>query len=86
MMVSLLEDRDDKLSDIKLWGVSKPAYTFSDLLKWLANGGDSLTKTKTEIESDMEEKKNTECKLQYSHWKYAVNTVNICRLYLLYFH
>ena len=46
-MVSWLENSDDKLSDIKLWEVSKPTYTFSDLLEWLANGAESLTMTKT---------------------------------------
>ena len=28
----------------------------------------------------------TECKPQYSYWKYAENIVNFCRLYLQYFH
>ena len=30
--------------------------------------------------------KYTACKPQYSLWKYGGNMVNICRLYLLYFH
>ena len=50
-MVSWLENSDKKLSDVELWGVSKPTYTFSDLLEWLANGGEGLTMTKTETES-----------------------------------
>ncbi|KAF8226356.1 hypothetical protein L208DRAFT_1214961, partial [Tricholoma matsutake] len=54
-MVSWLEDSDDKLSDIVLWGISKPVYTFADLLEWLANGGEGLTKVETEAESNMEE-------------------------------
>ncbi|KAF8225623.1 hypothetical protein L208DRAFT_1305591, partial [Tricholoma matsutake] len=54
-MVSWLEDSDDKLSDIALWGISKPVYTFSDLLEWLANGGEGLTKVETEAGSNMEE-------------------------------
>ena len=54
-MVSWLEDSDDKLSDAELWGVSKSVYTFSDLLEWLANGGEGLTKMKTETGSDIKE-------------------------------
>jgi len=54
-MVSWLEDSQDKLSDIELWGILKPAYTFPDLLEWLANGGEGLTKIETEAGSDMEE-------------------------------
>ena len=38
-MVSWLEDSDDKVSDLELWGEVKSTYTFSDLLEWLANGG-----------------------------------------------
>ncbi|KAF8238000.1 hypothetical protein L208DRAFT_1244693 [Tricholoma matsutake] len=55
MMVSWLEDSDDKLSDIELWGILKPAYAFSDILEWLANGGEGLTKGETEAGSDMGE-------------------------------
>ena len=53
-MVSWLEDGDDKLSDVELWGVSKPVYGFSDLFEWLANGGEGLT---VETESDMKKSK-----------------------------
>ena len=62
MIVFWLENSDDKLSDIKLWEVSKPIYTFSDLLEWLANGEEGLTMTKTETKSDIEEKKKTKTK------------------------
>ena len=41
-MVSWLEDQSDKPSDLELWGVVKAAYTFSDLMQWLSNGGDGL--------------------------------------------
>jgi len=41
-MVSWLEDQSDKPSDLELWGVVKAAYTFSDLMQWLSNGGESL--------------------------------------------
>ena len=54
-MVAWLEDRDDKLSDVELWGILKPAYLFSDLFEWLENGGEGLTKVETEVESEMEE-------------------------------
>jgi len=54
-MVSWLEDRADKLSDVELWGISKPIYVFSDLLEWLGNGGEGLTQVETETESDVEE-------------------------------
>ena len=54
-MVSWLEDSDNKLSDLELWGILKPVYAFSDLLEWLANGGEGLTKGETESGSDMEE-------------------------------
>lgn len=55
-MVAWLENNDDKLSDVELWGVMKPAYTFSDLLEWLANDGEGLTKPETETGFDMEDK------------------------------
>ena len=55
MMVSWLEDSDNKLPDVELWGISKPAYTFADLLEWLANGGEGLTKVEVEATSDIEE-------------------------------
>ena len=61
-MVSWLENSDNKLSDVKLWGVSKLTYTFSDLLEWLANGGEDLTMTKTETQSDMKKKKKAKTK------------------------
>jgi len=48
-MVSWLEDASDKLSDLELWGVFKPSYTFSDLLEWLASGGKGLD---MEVDSD----------------------------------
>ena len=54
-MVSWLEDSDDKLSDIELWGIWKPAYAFSDLLEWLANGGEGLNREETEAGSDIGE-------------------------------
>jgi len=54
-MVAWLEDSEDKLSDIELWGILKPAYTFSDLFEWLEKGGEGLTKVETEAGSDMEE-------------------------------
>lgn len=54
-MVSWLEDRADKLPDVELWGILKPTYVFSDLLEWLENGGEGLTKVETETESDVEE-------------------------------
>jgi len=38
-MVSWLEDQEDKQSDLDLWGIQKPSYSFSDLQTWLANGG-----------------------------------------------
>ena len=41
-MVSWLEDQSDKPSDLELWGVVKAAYTFSDLMQWLSNGGEGL--------------------------------------------
>lgn len=43
VMVSWLEDSDDKLSDFELWGVEKSAYGFSDLLEWLNNDGVGLS-------------------------------------------
>jgi hypothetical protein len=48
-MVSWLEDSDEKLSDLELWGTVKSTYTFSDLLEWLANGGVGLRKMETDI-------------------------------------
>ena len=60
--MSWLEDSDDKFLDIELWGILKPAYAFSDLLEWLANGGEGLTKGKTEAGSDMEKKKKKDRK------------------------
>lgn len=41
-MVSWLENQSDKLSDLELWGVVKPAYAFSDLMEWLDNGGKGI--------------------------------------------
>jgi len=41
-MVSWLEDQSDKPSDLELWEVVKAAYTFSDLMQWLSNGGKGL--------------------------------------------
>ena len=38
-MVSWLENSNDRLSDIELWGVEKSAYGFADLLEWLGNDG-----------------------------------------------
>ena len=38
-MVSWLENSNDRLSDIELWGVEKPVYGFADLLEWLENNG-----------------------------------------------
>ena len=38
-VVAWLEDRDDKLSDIELWGTEKKTYGFSDLAEWLENDG-----------------------------------------------
>ena len=54
-MVSWLEDSDEKLSDLELWGTVKSTYAFSDLLEWLANGGVGLRKMKTNAESDIGE-------------------------------
>lgn len=53
-MVSWLEEDDDKLSDVELWGISKDAYGFADLLEWLANDGEGLT---VDTESDVEKSK-----------------------------
>jgi hypothetical protein len=41
-MVSWLENSDDKLSDLELWGVEKAVYGFSDLFEWLDNSGVGL--------------------------------------------
>ena len=68
-MVSWLEDSDDKLSDIELWGVLKPAHAFSHLLEWLVNGGEGLTKGKTEAGSDMEKKKKKKKRERSNWWK-----------------
>lgn len=51
-MVSWLEDHPDKPSDLDLWGISKPAYLFSDLMEWLANGGEGLNGQESETDSD----------------------------------
>ena len=55
-MVSLLEDSDQKLSDLELWGTLKSTYTFSDLLEWLAIGGVGLKKMETGKEKAKEKK------------------------------
>ena len=52
-MVSWLEDSDEKLSDLELWGTVKSTYTFSDLSEWLAKRGVGLKKMGTNTESDM---------------------------------
>jgi hypothetical protein len=63
LMVSWLEeDQSDKVSDVKLWGVLKPDYTFSDLAEWLANGGEGLNTTGIEINSGSSQKKSKEGK------------------------
>ena len=41
-MVSWLENSDDKLSDLELWGVEKSVYGFSDFFEWLDNDGVGL--------------------------------------------
>ena len=41
-MVSWLENSDDKLLDLELWGVEKLMYGFSDLFEWLDNDGVGL--------------------------------------------
>jgi len=50
-MVSWLEDQDDKLSDVEIWGVAKPSYGFSDLMQWLDNKGEGLDVSETESDS-----------------------------------
>ena len=50
-MVSWLEDSEEKLSDLELWGIVKPTYTFSDLLECLANGRVGLSKMETNATS-----------------------------------
>ena len=47
-MVSWLEDSDEKLSDLELWGTVKSTYTFSDLSEWLAKRGVGLKKMGTQ--------------------------------------
>ena len=37
-MVDWLEEKEDRLSDLELWGVVKPVYGFSELSKWLEDG------------------------------------------------
>jgi hypothetical protein len=39
-MVEWLEEREDRPSDMDLWGKEKSHYTFSDLTKWLKEAGD----------------------------------------------
>lgn len=41
-MVDWLEDKTDKLSDVELWGATRPTYGFSELLEWLGNNGQGL--------------------------------------------
>jgi phage terminase large subunit-like protein len=60
MMSWLEEDQSDKVSDVKLWGVLKPDYTFSDLAEWLANRGEGLNTTGTEMDSGSSQKKSKE--------------------------
>jgi hypothetical protein len=38
-MVAWLDQREDRLSDVDVWGVEKAVYTFTDLAVWLENGG-----------------------------------------------
>ena len=41
-IMSWLENSDDKLSDLELWGVEKAMYGFSNLFEWLDNDGVGL--------------------------------------------
>jgi hypothetical protein len=38
-MVAWLNEDDDRMMDIDLWGVKKDVYNFGDLAMWLQNGG-----------------------------------------------
>ncbi|KAF8232870.1 hypothetical protein L208DRAFT_1269823, partial [Tricholoma matsutake] len=55
-MVAWLDEKEDQLSDVEVWGVGKAVYTFTDLAVWLENGG-SL-----EGEGDLKEKEKEKVK------------------------
>lgn len=38
-MVAWLDEKEDRLSDLEVWGVEKSLYTFTDLAAWLEKGG-----------------------------------------------
>ena len=38
-MVAWLEQQEDQLSDVDVWGIQRINYTFTNLETWLANGG-----------------------------------------------
>lgn len=38
-MVMWLNEDDDRMPDIDLWGIKKAEYNFGDLAMWLRNGG-----------------------------------------------
>ena len=45
-MVSWLNEDEDRMCNVDLWGIQKEVYTFTDLAAWLQNGGT------LEVESD----------------------------------
>jgi hypothetical protein len=55
-MVAWLENSEDQLDDVDLWGLEKTLYVFKDLDVWLQNGG-SLEKEEKEEEKKKKKKK-----------------------------
>ena len=57
-MVAWLEDHEDKLTDLDLWGVKKLNYNFQDLQTWLANDGKGLESSGASSEDIIPTKKS----------------------------
>lgn len=51
LMVEWLENKDDKPSDLEVWGVAKAAYSLTDLRKFVDNGTLAEKKTKGKMKA-----------------------------------